>query len=124
MNFAKVAKAHWFDVVTPFAFRMPICDPVMVLTRTLVMVMVMVAVMEMTASTGMFLALSDLTDKPLSQTELTAGLRTNGLGTVIGGLFNSVPVHQLLAKHGPGGRHRRAQRRAARGWTRASGSPP
>jgi xanthine/uracil permease len=23
MNFDKVAKAHWFDVVTPFAFGMP-----------------------------------------------------------------------------------------------------
>jgi xanthine/uracil permease len=27
MNFDKVAKAHWFDVVTPFAFGMPTFDP-------------------------------------------------------------------------------------------------
>ena len=30
MNFDKVAKANWFDIVTPFAFGMPTFDPVMV----------------------------------------------------------------------------------------------
>ena len=39
----------------------------------------------------MFLALSDITDKPISRTELAAGLRTDGLGTVIGGVFNTFP---------------------------------
>ncbi len=85
MNFDKVAKAGWFDVVTPFAFGLPTFDPVMVLTMTLVMVVVMIE------SVGMFLALSDLTGKPISPAELTAGLRTDGLGTVIGGLFNTFP---------------------------------
>lgn len=85
MNFDKVAKAPWFDVVTPLAFGMPTFDPVMILTMTLVMIVVMIE------STGMFLALSDITGKPLSQSELSAGLRTDGLGTVIGGLFNTFP---------------------------------
>ena len=85
MGFDKVAKAGWFDVVTPFAFGMPTFDPVMVLTMTLVMIVVMIE------STGMFLALSDITGKPLSQAELSAGLRTDGLGTVIGGVFNTFP---------------------------------
>jgi uric acid transporter len=85
MGFEKVAKAHWFDVVTPFAFGMPTFDPIMILTMTLVMVVVMIE------STGMFLALSDITGKPISQSELSAGLRTDGLGTVIGGIFNTFP---------------------------------
>jgi NCS2 family nucleobase:cation symporter-2 len=85
MHFDKVAKAHWFDVVTPFAFGMPTFDPIMILTMTLVMVVVMIE------STGMFLALSDITGKPISQPELAAGLRTDGLGTLIGGLFNTFP---------------------------------
>ena len=85
MNFDKVAKAPWFEFVTPLAFGMPTFDPLMVLTMTLVMVVVMIE------STGMFLALSDITGKPLSQRELAAGLRTDGLGTVIGGLFNTFP---------------------------------
>jgi uric acid transporter len=85
MNFDKVGKAHWFDVVTPFAFGMPTFDPVMILTMSLVMVVVMIE------STGMFLALSDITGKKISQQELAAGLRTDGVGTVIGGLFNTFP---------------------------------
>ncbi len=85
MGFDKVAKAHWFDVVTPFAFGMPTFDIVMVLTMTLVMIVVMIE------STGMFLALSDITGKKLSYGEVTAGLRTDGLGTVIGGVFNTFP---------------------------------
>jgi NCS2 family nucleobase:cation symporter-2 len=85
MSFEKVGRAHWFDIVTPFAFGMPTFDLVMVLTMVLVMIVVMIE------SVGMFLALSEITDKPLSQAELTAGLRTDGLGTLIGGLFNTFP---------------------------------
>jgi NCS2 family nucleobase:cation symporter-2 len=85
MGFDKVAKAHWFDVVTPLSFGLPTFDPVMVLTMSLVMVVVMIE------STGMFLALSDITGKKIGQAELAAGLRTDGLGTVIGGFFNTFP---------------------------------
>jgi NCS2 family nucleobase:cation symporter-2 len=85
MNFDKVGKAHWFDVVTPFAFGMPTFDIVMILTMSLVMIVVMIE------STGMFLALSDMTGKKISQPELAAGLRTDGLGTLIGGIFNTFP---------------------------------
>lgn len=85
MGFEKVAKAGWFDVVTPFAFGMPTFDPVMILTMTLVMIVVMIE------STGMFLALSDMTGKKIDQPALAAGLRTDGLGTLIGGIFNTFP---------------------------------
>jgi uracil-xanthine permease len=85
MDFHKVAEAKWFDFVTPLAFGMPTFDIVMILTMSLVMVVVMIE------STGMFLALSEITGKPIGQQELAAGLRTDGLGTVIGGLFNTFP---------------------------------
>ena len=85
MHFDKVGKAHWFDVVTPFAFGMPTFDIVMILTMTLVMIVVMIE------STGFFLALSDITGKKITQPELAAGLRTDGLGTLIGGIFNTFP---------------------------------
>ncbi len=85
MTFDKVAKAHWFDVVTPFAFGMPTFDPIMIATMTLVMIVVMIE------STGMFLALGDITGKKIGQPELAAGLRTDGLGTLIGGIFNTFP---------------------------------
>jgi uracil-xanthine permease len=85
MNFDKVAKASWFDVVTPFAFGVPTFDFVMILTMTLVMIVVMIE------STGMFLALSDITGKKIGPSELAAGLRTDGIGTLIGGIFNTFP---------------------------------
>jgi uracil-xanthine permease len=85
MSFAKVAKAHWFDVVTPFAFGVPTFDPLMIATMVLVMIVVMIE------STGMFLALSDITGRKIGPAELTAGLRTDGLGTLIGGIINTFP---------------------------------
>ena len=85
MTFDKVAKAGWFEVVTPFAFGMPTFDAVMILTMTLVMIVVMIE------STGMFLALSDITGRKLHAADLARGLRTDGLGTLIGGVFNTFP---------------------------------
>jgi NCS2 family nucleobase:cation symporter-2 len=85
MGFEKVARAPWFDVVTPFAFGWPTFDPLMMLTMTLVMIVVMIE------STGMFLALADITGRRIGPKELAAGLRTDGLGTVIGGVFNTFP---------------------------------
>ena len=85
MTFEKVAKANWFDVVTPFQFGMPQFDPILILTMTLVMIVVMIE------STGMFLALGDMTERKIDQAALTRGLRTDGIGTVIGGVFNTFP---------------------------------
>jgi len=85
MGFDKVADASWFGLVLPFHFGMPIFEPVMILTMTLVMIVVMIE------STGMFLALGDMTGKPVTRPMLSAGLRTDGLGTLIGGIFNTFP---------------------------------
>ena len=85
MNFDKVGDAGWFALITPFHFGMPTFDPVMIITMSLVMVVVMIE------STGMFLALGDMTGKKVTQPMLSAGLRTDGLGTLIGGIFNTFP---------------------------------
>jgi NCS2 family nucleobase:cation symporter-2 len=85
MSFEKVAKAQWFDVVLPFHFGAPIFDPLLIVTMVLVMIVTFIE------STGMFLALADLTGRKLTPKSLTAGLRTDGLGTVIGGIFNTFP---------------------------------
>jgi uracil-xanthine permease len=85
MHFDKVASAGWFALITPFRFGTPIFDPVLIFTMTLVMIVVMIE------STGMFLALGEMTGKKVSQPMLSAGLRTDGLGTIIGGIFNTFP---------------------------------
>ncbi|MEY2620568.1 MAG: Uric acid transporter UacT [Pseudomonadota bacterium] len=85
MNFDKVGKAAWFDLVLPFQFGTPVFDPMLILTMTLVMIVVMIE------STGMFLALGEMTGRQVDQAALTRGLRTDGLGTLIGGIFNTFP---------------------------------
>ncbi|RMX02636.1 purine permease [Corticibacter populi] len=85
MHFDKVGAARWVDIVTPFHFGMPVFDPVLILTMSLIMVVVMIE------STGMFLALGEMTGTRISQQDLARGLRTDGLGTLIGGIFNTFP---------------------------------
>jgi uric acid transporter len=45
----------------------------------------------MIESTGMFLALGEMTGREVDQPALARGLRTDGLGTLIGGIFNTFP---------------------------------
>ncbi|WP_020559466.1 nucleobase:cation symporter-2 family protein [Thiofilum flexile] len=85
MTFEKVAHASWFALIKPLQFGMPIFDPLLILTMTLVMIVVMIE------STGMFLALGAMTGRSVDQPALARGLRTDGLGTLIGGLFNTFP---------------------------------
>jgi uracil-xanthine permease len=85
MSFGKVADAAWFGLITPFHFGTPTFALVPVITMVLVMIVVMIE------STGMFLALGDMTGKPVTQPMLSAGLRTDGVGTLIGGIFNTFP---------------------------------
>ncbi|MEO7760512.1 MAG: nucleobase:cation symporter-2 family protein [Casimicrobiaceae bacterium] len=85
VSFAGVADAKWIDIITPFYFGAPVFDSGAIIAMCLVMIVVMVE------STGMFLALSDITGRKLTQTDLANGLRTDGLGTLIGGIFNTFP---------------------------------
>ncbi|TXM89507.1 purine permease, partial [Methylobacterium sp. WL122] len=85
VDLSHVATAGWFDVVRPFAFGWPTFDPVSVVTLCIVMVVVMIE------STGMFLALAEICADPVDEARLTKGLRADGLGTMIGGVFNTFP---------------------------------
>ncbi|MBE7197283.1 MAG: purine permease [Parafilimonas terrae] len=85
VDLGHVASAPWFDLVRPFAFGLPTFDLVSIVTLCIVMIVVMIE------STGMFLALSEICADPVDEARLTQGLRGDGLGTVIGGLFNTFP---------------------------------
>jgi NCS2 family nucleobase:cation symporter-2 len=85
MHFDKVGSAAWVGLVMPFQFGVPTFDPTAILTMCLVMVVVMIE------STGMFLALGEMTGTKVDGKRLTAGLRADGLGTLIGGIFNTFP---------------------------------
>ncbi|RYX98494.1 MAG: purine permease, partial [Bradyrhizobiaceae bacterium] len=85
MHFEKVAAAPWADIVLPFHFGVPQFHLVPIVTMCIVMVVVMIE------SLGMFLALGDLTGKTIDRDALTKGLRADGVGTLIGGIFNTFP---------------------------------
>ncbi len=85
VNFSGVGNAAWFAPVMPFAFGMPTFDLAAIASLCLVMVVIMVE------SLGMFLALGDITQRPVGHDAVTRGLRADGLGTLIGGLFNTFP---------------------------------
>jgi NCS2 family nucleobase:cation symporter-2 len=85
VSFKGLEEASWFAFIQPFQFGTPVFELLPILTMTLVMIVVMIE------STGMFLALGELTDKKVSRDDLTRGLRTDGLGTLIGGIFNTFP---------------------------------
>src|SRR5699024_85682 len=85
MTYENVVEAAWVDVVLPFHFGMPKFDVWNILTMVLVMIVIMIE------STGMFLALAEMTDKDIDQEDLARGLRTDGLGSLIGGIFNTFP---------------------------------
>ena len=72
-------------MVLPFRFGVPQFHIVPIVTMCIVMIVVMIE------STGMFLALGDMTGKPVDEAALSRGLRADGVGTLIGGIFNTFP---------------------------------
>jgi xanthine permease len=85
MHFEKVLAAPWGDVVIPFRFGMPQFYLVPIVTMCIVMIVVMIE------SLGMFLALGEMTGKTIDRDALSRGLRADGVGTLIGGVFNTFP---------------------------------
>jgi uric acid transporter len=85
VSFTALSKAAWLDAVYPFQLAKPKFDFFSVISMCLVMLVVMVE------STGMFLAVGETTDRKIEQRDLTRGLLTDGLGTLVGGIFNTFP---------------------------------
>ena len=85
MKFDHVLTASWVGVVKPFAFGLPVFQPIPILTMVVVMLVVMIE------STGMFLAVGQMVEKPVKQSDLVKGLRADALGTILGGVFNTFP---------------------------------
>ena len=85
MHFEKVIAAPWADFVMPLRFGLPKFQVIPIVTMCIVMVVVMIE------STGMFLALGEMTGRRIDQAAITRGLRADGVGTILGGIFNTFP---------------------------------
>ncbi|MFC3108687.1 nucleobase:cation symporter-2 family protein [Undibacterium arcticum] len=83
VSFAGVATAGWFNLIRPFHFGLPTFDLLSIVTLSVVMLVMMIE------STGLFLALGDITGRPISKNDLARGLRADGIGNIIGGIFGT-----------------------------------
>ncbi|HEP3697477.1 TPA: purine permease [Streptococcus pyogenes] len=80
-----VVEASWIHVLTPFYFGMPTFE------ITSIVMMCIIATVSMVESTGVYLALSDLTNDQLDEKRLCNGYRSEGIAVFLGGLFNTFP---------------------------------
>ncbi|WP_416425111.1 nucleobase:cation symporter-2 family protein [Pseudomonas sp. App30] len=80
-----LGQTPWFSMITPLAFGVPTFDGAAIVSMCLVMLVTLVE------STGMFLALGTMVDRPTTPVRLVRGLRADGLGAMIGGVFNAFP---------------------------------
>ena len=85
IDFNRVAKAGWVEFIEPFHFGLPTFHLGSVIALTIVMIVVMVE------TTGMMLAVAEMVGKKVTPKDVTRGLRVDGLGTMIGGIFNTFP---------------------------------
>ncbi|AKZ64755.1 purine permease [Herbaspirillum hiltneri N3] len=85
INFDGLGATDWFAMIKPFHYGWPQFDAGSIISMCLVMIVTMIE------STGMFMALGDIVEKKVDDRTLARGLRVDGLGTVIGGIFNTFP---------------------------------
>jgi OHCU decarboxylase len=85
VDFAGAREADWIALVYPFRFGLPTFDFGAIVSLCVVMLVVMVE------STGMFLALGEICERRIGPSDIARGLAANGLGTIIGGVFNTFP---------------------------------
>ncbi|AQQ51908.1 nucleobase:cation symporter-2 family protein [Planococcus lenghuensis] len=85
VNATPVAEAEFFHMVQPFYFGLPTFEWSAILTMTLV------AMVSLVESTGVYFALSDITKKEVSKTDLSKGYRAEGIAVLLGGIFNAFP---------------------------------
>ncbi|MFJ9037528.1 nucleobase:cation symporter-2 family protein [Streptomyces sp. NPDC102406] len=84
-DFGGVGDADWVGVSTPFHFGAPEFHGAAIVS------MLVVALVSMVETTGDFIAVGEITDRPVSPRALGDGLRADGFSTLLGGVFNTFP---------------------------------
>ncbi|MYT75320.1 MULTISPECIES: nucleobase:cation symporter-2 family protein [unclassified Streptomyces] len=84
-DFGAVGDANWVGISTPFHFGAPEFHGAAIVS------MLIVALVTMTETTGDFIAVGEMTERPVDRRALADGLRADGFSTVLGGVFNTFP---------------------------------
>ena len=85
VSFAPVGAAPLLHIPTAFYFGTPTFEV------TSILMMCIIAMVSMVESTGVYLALSDITNDPIDETRLRNGYRAEGIAVLLGGIFNTFP---------------------------------
>lgn len=85
VDFAPVAQAPLVHVPTPFYFGIPKFE------LSSIVMMCIIATVSLVESTGVYFALSDITNEKLDSIRLRNGYRAEGLAVLLGGIFNTFP---------------------------------
>ena len=85
VNFTPVSQAPLLHIPTVFYFGAPTFE------FSSIVMMCIIATVSMVESTGVYLALSDITKDPIDETRLRNGYREEGLAVLLGGVFNTFP---------------------------------
>lgn len=93
-SFGHVGEAAWFEISPPFAFGMPEFSVAPILIMTLAMLVIMAE------TTGNVLAIGTIVGRPSSQETLGNAFRSDGLSTLLGGMFNSFPYNAFTQNTG------------------------
>lgn len=84
VDFTVVKEASYYHLPELFYFGTPSFEWAPILTLTLV------ALVSLVESTGVYFALSDITEKKITEKDLSKGYRAEGLAIFLGGLFNAL----------------------------------
>lgn len=85
VDLTPVAQAPLIHVPTPFYFGAPKFE------FSSIVMMCIIATVSLVESTGVYLALSDITKDEIDSTRLRNGYRAEGLAVLLGGIFNTFP---------------------------------
>lgn len=80
-----VREAEFVHIIKPFFFATPEFHLAPIVTMTIV------AIVSLVESTGSYFALGEMTKTPMNSKLLARGYRSEGLASIIGGIFNAFP---------------------------------
>ncbi|MCR6596896.1 purine permease [Bacillus halotolerans] len=85
VQFDHVSDAAIVQMIQPFYLGTPSFHAAPIITMSIV------AIVSLVESTGVYFALGDLTNRRLSEKDLSRGYRAEGLAVLLGGIFNAFP---------------------------------
>jgi len=93
-DFSSVSTASWFALIKPFEFGLPQFSPAPIILMFIAMIIIMAETTNTSMETG------KLIEQKITPETLASTFRSNGLSTMLGGIFNSFPCDTFMQNTG------------------------